>query len=87
MGTYLRKMDSGTLNIATKFQGENKGQCGVSGKYNLIAKGTKQQSNVCAIGANMATEWQEKEEQKPKRETRWAKIVEKFCRQMGTVAG
>lgn len=39
------------------------------------------------IGANMATEWQEKEEQKLKQETRWAKRVEKFCRQVGTVAG
>ena len=40
-----------------------------------------------AVGANLAAEWQEKEEQKPRRETRWAKIAEKFCRQMGTVAG
>lgn len=57
-----------------------------SGKYSLITKGTKQQINVCAIGASVATERQEKEEQKPKRKTPWAKIVEKFCRQMEIVA-
>lgn len=35
----------------------------------------------------MTAERQEKEEQKPKRKTPWAKIVEKFYRQIEIVAG
>lgn len=65
---YLLK---GTLNTAAKFQGENKGQCGASGKNSLI---TTPNINVRVIGTHVSEA--RKEEQKPMRETRWVEIVE-----------
>lgn len=65
------------------FRVKIRGPGGPSGKSSLSSKGQKSK----LMYASMATERWEKEEQKPKREMQWAKIVERFCRQMGVVAG